>query len=65
MTHNLNSALSDDFMERSTIKIMDGIIADGKKYEAKKNENETDKITEIPVDDTIKEKDNDIHRSFL
>ena len=36
MTHNLNSALSDDFMERSTIKIMDGIIADGKNTRPKR-----------------------------
>ena len=35
------------------IKIMDEITADGKKYESESNENETDNITERPVDDTI------------
>ena len=44
---------------------MDDIIADGNKDESEKNENETDKITERPVDDTIEGKDKEIHRSLL
>ena len=31
MTQNLNFDLSDDFMERIMVKIMNGIIADGNK----------------------------------
>ena len=65
MTQNLNSVLSDNFMDRSTIKIMDDIIVDGNKDEAENNENEKDKITERPVDDTTKENDKEIHRSLL
>ena len=65
MTHNLNSALGEDFVERCMIKIIDEKISDGYKYEAEKNKNETDKIKEIPMDDTIEEKYKEIHRSFL
>ena len=65
MTQNLNSVLSGNFMDRSTIKIMDDIIVDGNKDEAENNENEKDKITERPVDDTTKENDKEIHRSLL
>ena len=38
------------------IKIMDDIIAYGNKDDYEKNKNDTEKITEIPVDDTIEEK---------
>lgn len=58
----LNSALSDDFIDISIIKTVDEIITDGNKDEAEKNENETDNITEIPVDYTIDEKDKEMHR---
>ena len=53
MTQNLNSALSEYFMQRSMIKIMDDIIEDGNKDESENNKNETDKITERLMDDTI------------
>ena len=39
MTQNLNSYLSDHFMERSMTKIMNDIISNVKKDEAEKNEN--------------------------
>ena len=41
MTQNLNSDLSDNFMERSMIKMVDGIISDGSRDEAENNENKT------------------------
>ena len=55
-TQNQNSDLSDYLMERSMIKITDNIMCRWKKYETETNENETDKIKERPVDDTIEEK---------
>ena len=47
------------------IKIMDDIISYVNKDEAENNENETDKITERPVYDTIEENYKEIHKPFL
>ena len=44
MINNLNSTLSEEFMDRRMI--MDDIIAYGNKDEAENNENETYKITD-------------------
>ena len=53
MKKNLNPAISDDFMSRIMIKIMDNIIVDGNKHEAENNEYETYKIKDRPVDKII------------
>ena len=47
------------------IKIVDDTISDINKDEAEKNENEKYKITETPLDDTIEEKDKELHRQLL
>ena len=50
MTQNLKYTLNNYFTEISIIKIMDNIFSDGNKDKAENNENETEKITEVPED---------------
>ena len=50
MTHNLNCAVCNDFMQINMIKIMDDIIAYGNNDQAENSENETEKITQVPAD---------------
>ena len=57
MTHNLNCAACDEFMQINMIKRMDDIIAYGNNDQAENSENETEKITQELVDDTIEGKE--------